>query len=171
LAKDFLQGHLGRALPLYYIATMRPVDDEDEMRIERHRAERASWGFITVEQHVCIEDILHKCDTGGSFLLDSLTALLANEMFPPDGGVDKNAGQRVIGGLEKVLGAVGNIVVVSDYLYSDAAVYDPQTEGFRQALAGVDRVAAKCCDAVLEIAYSGLVVHKGSFRGISGEIA
>lgn len=34
-------------------------------------------------------------DAGGVFLLDSVTALLANEMFPPDGPPDLCAGERV----------------------------------------------------------------------------
>jgi len=63
---------------------MKSVDAEDDKRIRKHRSDREGWGFTTVEQSVDIEKILVKCDSGGSFLLDSLTALLANEMFPSD---------------------------------------------------------------------------------------
>ena len=150
------------ARPFYYIATMAPVDDEDFERIERHRREREGWGFITVEQHGCIEEILCKCDTGGSFLLDSLTALLACEMFPSDGGVDTKAADRIVKGLTQVIGVLENIVIVSDYIYSDAEIFDPLTEKFRESLAKIDRAAAKGCDTVLEIAYSNVIVHKGS---------
>ena len=147
---------------LYYIATMAPVDAEDDERIVRHRAERDGWGFVTVEQPVGIEDVLEKCDCGGSFLLDSLTALLANEMFPLGGDVDAVAAARTISGLSEVLAAVGNIVIVSDFLYSDAFVFDPLTEQYRKALAEVDRAVARACDAVAEVTYSGVVWHKGS---------
>jgi len=153
-------GVISYPAPLYYIATMKPVDSEDDERILRHRQERDGWGFTTIEQHACIEDILSKCDPGGSFLLDSLTALLASEMFPPDGSVDERAAGRIVDGLSRVLDEVENIVIVSDYIYSDAIVYDHLTELYRKSLAEIDRAAAKRCDVVLEVAYAGLIIHK-----------
>ena len=146
---------------LYYVATMKPVDKEDNKRIERHRDERDGWGFTTIEQPVDIEKILEQCDRKGSFLLDSLTALLANEMFLSDGGVNDEAAEKIIKGLRLVLDSVENIVIVSDYIYSDAVVYDPLTEKYRKALADIDREAARLCDTVLEAAYTNIVVHKG----------
>jgi len=148
--------------PLYYIATMRPVDSEDDERIARHRLERADWGFVTIEQPVNIEEILHKCDPGGSVLLDSLTALLANEMFSADGSVCEQAADKIITGLGIVIRHFGNIVIVSDYIYSDAVLYDPLTEHYRMSLARVDRTAARLCDAVVESVYTNIIVHKGA---------
>ena len=147
------------ARPLYYIATMAPADSEDDERIKRHRREREGWGFETIEQPGRIEEILHKCDPGGSFLLDSLTALLAGEMFPQSGGVDAEAAGRIAKGLSDVICGIENIVIVSDYIYCDAGIYDPLTEKYRKSLAMLDRMAARGCDTVLEIAYSGVIVH------------
>ena len=147
--------------PLYYIATMAAVDDEDKERITRHQAERRGMGFITIEQPRDIEDILNKCDHSGSFLLDSLTALLANEMFSPKGDFDGNAYQRVANGLTQVLNQIQNIVIVSDFIYGDAALYDPLTEVYRKSLAVLDRLAAAQCDVVLEAAYTQIITHKG----------
>jgi adenosylcobinamide kinase/adenosylcobinamide-phosphate guanylyltransferase len=147
---------------LYYVATMQSADPEDDERIERHRQERAGWGFTTIEQPVNIENILQQCDHSGSFLLDSLTALLANEMFLPDGGVNEQAAEKITGGLSRLLGRVENIVIVSDYIYSDAMFYDPITELYRKSLADIDRAAAKISDVVLEIAYTHVIIHKGS---------
>ena len=71
--------------PRYYIATMIPVDQEDRERIRRHIADREGLGFETVEQGRDILACLPKVDRNGSFLLDSATALLMNELFlPPD---------------------------------------------------------------------------------------
>ena len=149
--------------PLYYIATMKPTDTEDDVRIARHRADREGWGFITVEQPTCIEGILEKCDTGGSFLLDSLTALLANEMFPPGGGVYGQAAGGIADGLTLIMNEIENIVIVSDYIYSDAIIYDPLTEMYRKSLARLDRTVAKGCDTVIEVAVSGVTVHKSNY--------
>jgi len=147
---------------LYYVATMSSIDNEDDERILRHQQERAGWGFTTVEQPRNIEEILTKCDLGGSFLLDSLTALLANEMFSVSGDVDSYACERIADQLSNVLCKVQNIVIVSDYIYSDAMLYDPVTEEYRKSLATLDRLAAVRCDVVLEAAYTNIIVHKGS---------
>jgi len=146
---------------LYYIATMAASDSEDLDRIARHQRERDGWGFTTVEQPKNIEDILNKCNCNGSFLLDSLTALLANEMFSSSGDVDENACERIAAELLTILSRINNIVIVSDYIYSDAMQYDPLTELYRQSLATLDRLAAKHCDVVLEAAYTQVVPRKG----------
>jgi len=169
LAKDAACSDSGASLPLYYVATMKSVDSEDDERIARHVDERAGWGFTTIEQHERIEEILQRCDNNGSFLLDSLTALLAEEMFRSDGSVDDQAAVRIEQGISQVLDSVSNIVIVSDYIYSDAAVFDPLTELYRKSLAMLDRAAAKMCDVVLEISFSGVIVHKNSplWRGVA----
>jgi len=161
LAKDAAERDLSVSHPLYYVATMKSVDAEDDERIARHKQERAGWGFTTVEQPERIEEILDSCDICGSFLLDSLTALLAEEMFSRDGRVDENAADRVSLGLARVLNEINNIVIVSDYIYSDAEIFDPLTELYRKSLAKLDRTVARLCDVVIEVAYAGVAVHKG----------
>ena len=169
--KSYYAQHLAkvqRSDSLYYIATMQSVDGEDDERIIRHRREREGWGFTPVEQPVDIENLLHICNHGGSFLLDSLTALLANEMFLTDGGINEQAAEKVTSGLLQVTDNIGSIVIVSDYIYSDAFIYGRLTEKYRKSLAEVDRTAAKNCDVVLEAAYTNVIVHKG--KEIFGEI-
>jgi adenosylcobinamide kinase/adenosylcobinamide-phosphate guanylyltransferase len=146
---------------LYYIATMAPNDDEDVQRITRHRRERLGWGFETIEQPRDIADILSGCDKSAAFLLDSVTALLANEMFGSDGQINPRAAEKVSGELAEVIKAVADIVIVSDYIYADGLTLDPLSEEYRRALAGVDRHAASICDAVVEVSFSGVTAHKG----------
>ena len=150
-----------QAKELYYVATMQSTDHEDDERIERHRQERAGLGFTTVEQPVDIESIVQRCDPNGSFLLDSLTALLANEMFPPGSRMNEQAAEKISNGLSLILDKIENIVLVSDYIYSDAMFYDPFSEKYRKSLADIDRTAARLCDVVLEVAYTQVIVHKG----------
>lgn len=70
--------------PRYYLATMIPHDDEDLLRIRRHIDDRAGLGFATVECGTDILSALRRMDPGGAVLLDSVTALLSNEMFRAD---------------------------------------------------------------------------------------
>ena len=148
--------------PLYYIATMIPHDEEDRARIRRHIASRDGMGFITLEQGLDVLKCLDRADPCGAFLLDSVTALLSNEMFRSDGSVDEAAGKRVAGDLVALSRQVGSIVLVSDFIYSDAGLYDNFTENYRRALAECDRALAAECDAVVEVVSTNPVLYKGA---------
>ena len=105
--------------PHYYLATMIPHDDEDLLRIRRHIDDRAGLGFTTVECGTDVLSALGRMDPGGAVLLDSVTALLSNEMFRADGTLDADAPER----LERELLAFSRqmrcCVFVSDYIYAD----------------------------------------------------
>ena len=156
---------LAKGGPHYYIATMIPVDEEDRERIRRHVADREGLGFETVECGRDILSCLSNVDKRGSFLLDSTTALLTNELFiPPDYRLNPTAGVKCAQELERLVRAVANIVVVSDYIYSDALQYDEVTETYRRALAMIDRRLAAVSDVVLELTAGNIIVHKGDFQ-------
>lgn len=147
----------------YYVATMIPVDEEDRERIRRHIADRAGLGFETLE---CGRDILaclNGADLNGTFLIDSATALLQNALFPAEKGyrMDPDAARKCGDDLIAFVGRVHNAVVVSDYLYSDAARYDEATETYRRCLADIDRSLARVCDTVIEVSAGNNIVHKG----------
>lgn len=146
--------------PLYYVATMISTGAEDDLRIARHIADRDGWGFETLECGRNILSCLEKANCNGSFLLDSVTALLANEMFVPE-GFDENAAVRIADELEEFVRRTRSVVFVSDYIYGDAAIYDEWTENYRRGLALIDRRLAACCDNVLEVAAGSVICHKG----------
>lgn len=140
---------------LYYIATMIPTDEEDEKRIVRHLEARDGWGFVTLEHPLNLCDLLKRddVDSKGVFLLDSVTALLSNEMFTNDGIYHENAGDKVRQDLIDFAEHTGNTVFVSDYIYSDAADYDDITENYRKSLACCDRALAQICSRVIETGF------------------
>ena len=146
--------------PLYYIATMIPHDEEDRERIRRHVASRAGMGFITLEQGTDVLRCLENADPEGAFLLDSVTALLSNEMWP-DGGYDPDAGERTAQQLRELTRRAKNIVFVSDFIYADAGRYDEDTERYRHALAMCDHALARECDTVVEVVSTNPVIYKG----------
>ena len=162
--------------PLYYIATMIPHDEEDHARIRRHLAEREGWGFETLEQGMDLTALLKRedVDLEGVFLLDSVTAIMENEMFRrverndiEEAGdaqslkgsanieivYDPEAAGRVKDDMVTFAKATGNTVFVSDGIYGDMGEYSRSTEDYRKALAEADRAIAKVCDQVVEIAY------------------
>ncbi len=149
----------------YYIATMIPSDEEDLERIRRHQDDRAGMGFETIECGRNILSCLDHADKTGSFLLDSATALLLNELFPDPTScrMDVASACRCGDELAEFAQSVANIVIVSDYIYSDAERYDEVTETYRRCLASIDRKLAAIADTVLEVSAGNIFVHKGAF--------
>lgn len=157
LARDMAQGH-----PLYYIATMIPKDEEDYARIRRHLQERDGWGFETVECGASLTEGLAGCDLEGSFLLDSVTALLTNFMFPPSGDMDLTAPIRLMRELEQTIANCKNLVIVSDDLFSDARQFDHWTEAYREGLARCGRRCVELCDTAVDVNADIPIVWKGA---------
>ena len=88
---------LAAGAPMIYWATMEPVDGEDRARIARHLDERAGWGFSTVECGRALERAA--LPERACVLFDSVTALLANEMFSgaqPDAAAPERAASATI---------------------------------------------------------------------------
>ena len=141
---------------------MIPSDEEDRARVARHQMDRDGWGFETVEAGGDILAAVSMCDMRGAFLLDSVTALLANAMFTPDGAVETGAYKTIARDITQLMDRSGDMVIVSDYIYSDAVDYDELTESFRRGLAYIDRRLAAECDAVMEACCGQIIIHKGA---------
>lgn len=164
LAQQLTLAQGGRAV---YVATMKPRDAEDIARIIRHRRERMGMGFATLECPMGIEQVVGAVEADASLLLDSTTALLAEEMFkehPDFFEIDAAAPMRVSKELLAVADCFENIVFVSDAIYADGAQYNQSSEAYRSGLALIDRTLARRCDAVIEMAIGQCILHKGDER-------
>ena len=141
----------------YYVATMIPTGEEDFDRIRRHISNRDGMGFETVE---CFKDIMDVAKPHGTFLVDSVTSLVQNSLFPMEKNyeMDMNGANRCADALIQFARTVRHAVFVSDYIYSDAERYSESTEMYRKCLADIDRRLAAVCDTVVEVS---AVIHKG----------
>ena len=144
----------------YYVATLISTGGEDEERIRRHLADRAGLGFETVE---CFKNILSVADPQGTFLVDSVTSLMQNALFPVEKNyeMDLDGAARCADELVAFAQRVRHAVFVSDYIYSDAERYSESTEMYRKCLADIDRRLAAVCDAVIEVSAGQTIIHKG----------
>lgn len=147
----------------YYIATMKPVDKEDNQRIKKHREDRKNMFFNTIEIHNNIKILEDICNLNSTFLLDSVTALLVNEMFINNIFI-KDAYKKVCEDLLYIISKIKNIVIVSDYIYSDSIIYDKVTNNYKKGLAFIDKALAKKSDILIEVCYSNIILHKGKER-------
>ena len=150
----------------YYVATLLSSGSEDDERIKKHIADRAGMGFETVECFRNIMDCLHTVDTDAVFLVDGVTALIQNALFPARKNyeMDLTAASRCADELVSFAGAVRHVVFVSDYIYSDAERYSATTEMYRKCLAEIDRRLALVCDTVIEVSAGHPIIHKGELR-------
>ena len=146
---------------LFYAATMLPSGKEDEERIRRHLADRDGMGFETVE---CFRDIGAIADRDGTFLVDNITSLMQNALFPPETGyeMDLSSADKCTEDLVHFADRVRHAVFVSDYIYSDAERYSESTEAYRKCLAGADRKLAEVCDVVIEVTAGNPIIWKGA---------
>ena len=136
-----------------YVATMQVYDRESELRVERHRKQRADKGFRTVE---CKKDLAGApIEDGGTVLLEDLVNLTANEMF--DGGDP----ERIAPALRMLAARSRHLVMVTNDLFSDGAEYSPSVQEYLRCLAEINRQAAEMADCVAEVVYSIPVSLKG----------
>ena len=147
----------------YYVATMLSTGPEDDERIRRHIADRDGMGFETVE---CFRNILNcvkTADIDGVFLVDSVTSLIQNSLFPIEKNyeMDQEAAMRCADELVQFARTVRHAIFVSDYIYSDAEALSESTEIYRKCLADIDRRLAKVCDTVIEVSAGQYIIHKG----------
>lgn len=141
-----------------YWATMAPGGTEAAKRIARHRALRAGKGFLTLERSGMA--LPEEIPAGSTVLLEDLSNLLANTLFSPHPPQDPAA--AVLAGLENLLPRCGNLILVSNEIFSDGRSYDPDTTAFVTALAALNRELAQRADLVAEVVCGVPLVLKGA---------
>ncbi len=128
-----------------YLATMEPFDDECRARIRRHREQRKTIGFETIERYTELAGADIPAES--CVLLEDLSNLLANEMFSPKGG---GVGQ-VRRGLASVEAACGHLIVVTNEVFSGGDRYEGETVQFMKNLAVLNRELAARAQSAVEV--------------------
>ncbi|MCR5000200.1 MAG: bifunctional adenosylcobinamide kinase/adenosylcobinamide-phosphate guanylyltransferase [Lachnospiraceae bacterium] len=69
--------------PLFYLATMKVMDEEGRRRVEKHRKQREGKGFITIECEYGIRQALDMIGdpAGATVLLECVANLVGNELY------------------------------------------------------------------------------------------
>lgn len=138
----------------YYIATMPPLDQETEKKIERHRAMRSGRGFHTLEWYTDLAGKLEReeCVSLGraDILVECLSNLTANEMYM-EGRTGENAAVSVIRGILCLRERCRNLVVVTSDVFSESAEDSSGMRLYKENLGRINRVLAKEADRVTEV--------------------
>ena len=141
-----------------YIATMEPFDEECLRRIEKHRRLRTEKRFETVE---CYTDLASAVvPVGGAVLLECMGNLCANELYSPRGS-GNGAEAAILRGVERLRGRCGDLVVVSNEVFSGGGRYEGDTLRYLKLLGRVNRRLAAMADNVCEVVCGVPVYYKG----------
>lgn len=166
----------------YYIATMQVFDDEGQRKIDRHRRLRAGKGFITIEQPRDIQDAVSKLQSenclkaGRLALLECMSNLVANEMFPPvdasdtkeaevkkealdepdnmrdyDNTLISRVSKKVLKDVSILSENVAELVIVTNNVFEDGVCYDESTMNYIKAMGIVNRGLAAMAESVVEV--------------------
>lgn len=151
---------------LYYVATMKPYDDECLARIARHREMRKEKGFSTLECPVFLERV--KASKKDVLLLEDLSNLLANERYTQEGRIKGGKEEALVWAKEAIVkpilslsGSAGCVVVVTNEVFSDGEAYEEETENYRRLLGFLNASLAAAADGVAEVVCSIPVCQKG----------
>lgn len=140
--------------PLYYIATMKIYDEEGSRKVQRHRQLRAGNGFITIEQPVKIEGAAGMIEEGAAVLLECMSNLTANEMFPDTGKTGTDTEQlagHIVDGVRRLAGKTGHLVIVTNNIFEDGRHYDETTMRYMEVLGQINRELSASADEVTEV--------------------
>ena len=141
-----------------YIATMEPFDEESLRRIEKHRVMRAEKRFETLECYTDLASVTVPPDSVA--LLECMSNLCANEMYSPRGSGDR-AAETIREGVERLKSQCGDLVVVSNEVFSGGNCYEEGTMAYLRQLAQINCMMAAMADNVCEVACGIPVYYKG----------
>ena len=161
---------------LWYLATMRIWDDEGRKRVERHRRMRAAKGFETIERYTGLETLelretFEELNPAGLdaeqetdslkywesrrvaqkqvLLLECMSNLVLNEFYDQENGAE----ERILQGIKHLQKQCGDLIIVTNEIFSDGVTYDLESERYIELLGRINRELGQMADSVTEVVY------------------
>lgn len=143
----------------YYLATMRPYDEECLKKIEKHKNQREGGNFITLEQYSDVGSLSIEHDS--CVLLECVCNLCANEMFDEHGNM-RDCVDKIVSDIEKLASKCEHLIVVTNDVGSDVYInYSEETKEYVKAVGNINSRLAASFDCVYELVCSIPIVLKG----------
>ena len=147
--------------PLLYIATMVPYGEEGLARVEKHKKQRESMGFSTIEKPSSVSAAQFPPDT--VTLLEDVSNLLSNALFTGERNNDENS---VFHDIRAMCGKCRASVLVSISGLSAGREYDDETNAYIYALNHLNAKLCDLADAVVEMRCGAPVFLKGEIDAL-----
>ena len=149
-----------------YLATSKANDDEMKRRILRHQKDREKKRFLTIEKSENVGEIVPALKTSDTVLMDCLGNLVANEMFYNNFGeysvkMKTEITQKIYEDVLKINAAAGNLIVISNEVFSSGITYSKATEDYLEVLGQLHIKIVAVAQQAIECVYGNNVVHKG----------
>lgn len=157
-----------QAEPKYYIATMRPWDEECRQKIARHRAMRQEKGFLTREWYDDRQSVPH-FETHlekGSAVWECLSNFTANIMFGEDLPLSSTeTKKRVLRQMLWLERQLTELLVVTNELFSSGGA---EMKEYIRCMGECNQELAQRASAVIEVVYGIPIYHKGGRQCVAG---
>lgn len=129
--------------PRYYIATMVSQNEENELRIEKHRKQRAELEFHTIEEPCYVSKV--EIPVASLVLLEDASNLLANMMFV-EHGTEVEALHEILELQKKCRHLL--VVTISGMTESE---YDGETAAYIRSMEWLNKRLQEASDIVIEL--------------------
>ena len=140
---------------------MQPFGEEAEIRIAKHRLQRAEKGFVTLERYTDLGGLSEsELPFGSSVLLECMGNLAANEMFGEKG--EQGAFDRIAEGIGLLERRCDTLVVVTNDVFREAESHTAETERYMELLGSINSYMADRFDAVTEVVCGIPLTLKGA---------
>ena len=78
-----------------------------------------------------------------------------------EGNFIPNVREKLFEDIDSISKKVENLIIVTDYLFSDGIIYDSYTEAFRKEIGRLNINLCKISDVVIECSFNNEIIHKG----------
>ena len=137
----------------YYIATLQPAREYDDLRIEKHRRQREKLDFETLELPFGFENA--EFEEGSVILLEDASNLLGNLIFGKKQGI-----VRALEEIESLKHRCKTLFIVSiSDLSGDG--YEGETLDYVNQMNSMNSILEERCDAVIKMEKGNAVIKKG----------
>lgn len=145
---------------LVYIASGQATDQEMQIRIRKHRKDRAAYHWQTIEQPSNFPQVLSSIQDGDCVLWDCMTTWLANELYAgwevgapcihtPNCMARKE--EELFQAIEEIVKRADAFVIVSNEVFHDLPSYDAETEIYRKWLGHLHQKVVRKADVAIEM--------------------
>lgn len=96
-------------------------------------------------------------------LLECMSNLVANEMFPETVGDEINANcvENIVRQIRHLKDQTGHLVIVTNQIFEDGIIYEPETMEYIRNLGQINQQLAEMADSVIEVVAGIPIFIKG----------
>lgn len=143
--------------PRIYLATMQIYDIESLKKVKKHREQRKGKGFITIEKENYIGEVQKDMEKDAVILLECLSNLLANTMFPKNqNSISKSeAIHQILNDIIQLNSYVKECIIVGNDVFDKKAYikYNHTTMEYIYALEEIHKYLLEKADKVIELVF------------------